>query len=429
MLKQMRIYGLTFVSAILIFVLLLMAGCLLPQQLIDSHMRGSVEIFEKEKQHPRLGDRQDTAQLDNSTEALALQEAWTMNTSDLSRIFTNPTYMKKSAPREFRTIVEETPPARSYYVRYWQGFRTPIRLLLTFFRYDEIRIVLSWVLYGLFLFAMVNIGRHTDLRCAALFAVSFILMKPHVIAQSLHYSCCFLIAFIAIPLVPGITRKGREPWFMFLLGMVTMYFDFYSSPLVAMGYPLIYMLLLKTKDKALIRLTLYCGLAWLAGYALCWLAKLGLATVFTEVNGFQQGFGSFASRTGITQEKDLAEYYGVKAAFNAMKQVLFPEGNLSRAFLAAIIAALAFAGWKVWKKKVYTRVWAAYASLLVVVGMMILWYIVAAQPTAIHAYFQYRNIAIAVWALCLYYHLGLRPLRSAAAQDRPEKTGLHTEAE
>ena len=83
--------------------------------------------------------------------------------------------------------------------------------------------------------------------------------------------------------------------------MLTMYFDFYTSPTVVFGYPLVFMLIMDIKNGEKIKCCriIRNAVVWLIGYVMMWLAKLTLTTIFTGYNGLQNGLKAFSQRVGI----------------------------------------------------------------------------------------------------------------------------------
>lgn len=415
--KTLQIIGkIIYINIIIvaIAVCFLLIGCLFPQELIDKNIQESISVFEDEGQYPRIGDKEDSSMLDNFTDCLILMESSTMRIAELQSIFSNPLYFDVNPVAEFSNFIEKrdkTNPT-GYYVRYWMGFRTPVRIMLVFMNYSQIRRFLSWVIFVLFIITSFFISSYIDIRTGVLFAISIIFVKPQVLCNSLQYSCCFILALLALFFIPIVIQKGKEIPFFLLLGMMTMYFDFYTSPLVVLGYPLIFMILLKTNEKPNVKLSLLSIVGWGIGYGTMWIMKLLCATLFTSVNGFSNGFHSFAARVGITKRSDLIEYYDIGKAFRALIRVALPD-TLSRIIacitILCMIIVLIFC--IIYNKLKHDQC-VNYITLLFPIICTALWYMIAAQPTAIHAYFQYRNLSIVVFSGMMFYSLLVYPIKN-----------------
>ena len=414
-------YSIVYCLCIVSFILLLLLGCCLPQSPIEQHLKESIPVLESEGNYPMVSEEVRTTRLDNHTEALILMESVSMNLAHPGFILTNPLYVDGTAVDALRPFSESREEPTDYYVRYWQGFRFPVRLLLTFFSYSGIRTVLAVAFFGFALACFVIISRRLDLRSGFLFALSIALINPHVVCRSLDYSCCFLLAFAAILMMPFIIQTRKEYVFFFILGMVTMFFDFYTVPLITLGYPLIFSLLLKTKEKPLWKESFFPLFIWLAGYALSWIAKLGLTTVFTPVNGFADGFRSFAERVGLAGNGNGAKAVGVADAFDNLWEVLFPETINWVVFFIVIGYMMLSVMVLLLLHKNHKGNARRYISLLLPLSYVLLWFVATSGPIYFHSYFQYRSIAVLIWSGCMYYSLLFFPIRG---RKRMESTAM-----
>ena len=153
-----------------ISICLLLIGSLFPQILIDKNIRESIPVFESEGSYPHIGDKQESSKLDNFTDSLILMESATMQMKELQTIFSNPMYFKSNPATEFSDFIErrEAESPTGYYVRYWMGFRTPVRLCLVFMNYSQIRSLLAWIILGLLITVSFYIARYTDIRTGIL---------------------------------------------------------------------------------------------------------------------------------------------------------------------------------------------------------------------------------------------------------------------
>ena len=447
--------ALVFLGVIAAGILTLMAAALLPQGRIDANILESAAVFEEEGSYPVIGDREATSTLDNYTDALILEEAAVMQAGDMGTIFSNPVYVKDDPAAEFTQFAKEREGKEPelYYVRYWQGFRAPVRLLLTFLNFTQIRQVNSFVFFALFAMAgLVIVMGETEgtgfLRFTAsvkrkrpsprftfprfgagiLFALSVIFAKPQVICHSLQLSCCFILAFIFILLVPWAKRKKIGPEFFLACGMITQFFDFYTTPLVTLGYPMIFWLLLTDEEESRGKAALKAAGAWLAGYGLMWIAKLALATVFTGVNGFADGFGSLANRTGIVKQEELVVYYNLGMMIRSLIGTCLENPFVSAAYLALIAV---MAGRAVYAAVTERRGGASGRSavpalqwiwLLLPAVMVMIWYCLSVQPTCIHMIFQYRTTAVTLWSVLMWLSM------SGYRRNRPSGTLKGNEA-
>lgn len=416
----MREYIAAFSITVFLAVMLLAMSAFLPQTVIGNHVIDSIWVLERDIENNYIFDNSEGSRLDITTDFTILRT--TLGTHDryLGSILTNPVYgyddldSWEGAVERLERLACDIPADNVwYYARYWMGFRVVMRLALTFFNYAQIKRYLSFLFLGLFAAAICSVSKHANSRIAFLFALSIILIRPHVMATSMQLSCCFLIAFAAILLIPWLNHHRKwEALFFMELGMITMYFDFYTVPLVTMGFPLMYLCILKQEEENTFSFSnlLRDMAAWFMGYGFMWIAKLTLTTLLTPVNAFSQGFDSFFTRVGIQKDPEKLETYSVQMAFARVREVVFSDEVGAMVYLLCAGVILAVVLYKVLRGHTSTVLLRQAAPYLAFAAIPLIWFVITKQPVAIHAYFQYRTIALTHWAagVFLYYLLGTK---------------------
>lgn len=408
--KSILQHTIAFLLSVVLAVGLLLLGACLPQAPIDNHVRASAEIMVQEGDYPVMADKSFASILDYVTDALILMESKSTSIADPETIFTNPQFQY---PQEedstvldlYQYSVDPDPAPTKYYVQYWMGFRPVMRLLLCFFDYYQILRYTATAFFMLLAAVMCSIANRAGTRTAFLFALSIIFIRPHVAAVSLQFSCCFFLAFLAMLLVPRIHRNpGWESLFFLELGILTQYFDFYTTPILTFALPMTYLYILhyQSGEKCSCLHVLKEFGIWFAAYVLMWLAKLTLTSLFTPVNALAQGFASFSGRIGIEKVSGMESYYNPIAALRSVFVSLYsdPAGKLVLFAAAAITFALLLV--RFLRDKHQPRELLNHWPLLLIAALPVVWFIVAAQPTANHHWFQYRGIAASFWAGFVY---------------------------
>ncbi|MCL2810651.1 MAG: hypothetical protein FWD25_02040 [Clostridia bacterium] len=369
-------------------------------------MMESLEYLEHEGLYPTLIVYNQTYQLDNHTDAHILMFSRNMDTrTDPASVLKNSTYRPtSSSPIEaVRATMYEGAETNFDYVRYWMGFRVYVRPLLSVMNYTQIRHFIMWVFFLLFAVALVMIHEKTKSRMISMiFAASVVMLNPIIVSSSLQFVICFLIAFVGMIGISLCKNKWlSHPMYFVILGAATQYFDFYTAPLLTFGLPAITMVLCiqygekPYKTSAVYKVVAKCLVAWLLSYALMWFAKLALTTLFTPVNGFENGFSSMIRRMGIIKIEQLSRHYDVKRALKACFHNLLPFVE-NRVVL--IFAALALVTWAVAFIRCKSRKESfKQAFVYVIIAVLpVMWICVAAQPSSIHAWFQYRCLGVFV---------------------------------
>ena len=408
--KTMLQHSGAFLLTVFLAVLLLLLGACLPQAPIDIHVRASAEVMAREGDYPVMADRSYASILDYVTDALILMESKSTSIADPETIFTNPQFQY---PQEedstvldlYQYSVDPDPAPTKYYVHYWMGFRPVMRLLLCFFDYYQILRYTAVAFFVLLAAVMCSVANRAGTRTAFLFALSIIFIRPHVAAVSLQFSCCFFLAFLAMLLVPRIHRNpGWESLFFLELGILTQYFDFYTTPILTFALPMTYLYILhyQSGEKCSCLHVLKEFGIWFAAYVLMWLAKLTLTSLFTPVNALAQGFASFSGRIGIQKVSGMESYYNPIAALRSVFVSLYsdPAGKLVLFSAVAVTFILLLVRFLRDKHQMIELL--NHWQLLLIAALPVVWFIVAAQPTANHHWFQYRGIAASFWAGFVY---------------------------
>ena len=400
-------YALLFLSVTIVCTALLYLAGLVPQDRVAENIRRSSEQFADEGEYPYVFDSwSDVYRLDAFSESLILNHSFYMDSREKPiEIIDNSCYRDGWHPVTSLIALGEDPTieATSGRSHYWLGFRAIVRPLLGLIPYQNIRGVVSAAFFTLFMAAALMLQKKANTLSAICLMLAVISMNPVIVSTSLQFSCCFLIAFAGIITVCMTYRNQRFLLGAFLLlGQLTMYFDFYTSPLITWGLPFIALMsILRTTDRPGLKKSLKLAgltlLLWGLGYAGMTVMKMILTTVFTAANGFEAVFSRLLHYTGVEAANEAqASYTAWGALYNCLKNV-FTVPNLFSLVCAALAlgvyllvmnrrTGLRFAGRGIW---VYVLAGA----------LSVLWLMVASQASGRHAYFQYRTLAVMVYAV------------------------------
>lgn len=407
--KKLLIYGVAFFMTVAICFTMLIFATYAPQNRIDQNIIDSVIYLQGEGDYPLTLDRADTSLLDNWTDALILMASKAMREDSKSTVLTNPVYGNwndgpVSMLFEYAWAIKPQPT--SYYTRYWMGFRAVVRWLLSFLDYYQIRRYLTIGLFSLLFCVTQKVSKHLGRYQAAAFFFSVLFVRPYVICYSLQFSCCFLIAFVAMLAVPWIHRHPKYQSLFFMeVGMLTMYFDFYTAPIITFGMPMIFLSLLQLKEDRGIRLRTIVKdvLIWATGYIGMWLSKLLLTELLTDQPAFATAFASVSYRLGIGSngsDPD-SERGAILAIKTVWEKILYDkEGVVLFWILVTVLAGLVL--YKAWKKELNLDAARRGVGLLVLAAFPYIWFSIASEPTIAHAYFQYRTIVLLFWGISSY---------------------------
>lgn len=408
-------YAGAFCITVALSVFLLMLAACLPQKSIDVHVRESAEIMVAEGCYPRISDLTYGSRLDNWTDAIMLMESKATSRQRIDSVLSNHMF-SYGGPTPVDDLLEyakdENPTPSSYYTRYWMGYRSILRLMLFFVNYYQLKRYLAFVFFVLFAALIGSITKSINQRAGVLFAISILLVRPYIICNSLQFSCCFLIAFAAMLMIPWVSRHPKHECLFFMeVGMVTMYFDFYTTPIITFGLPMVYLYLLRAAggEKISFRQLLKNALIWFGAYVLMWFAKMLLTMLFTPENALQNGLQALFGWMGLNgwTRKD-AQYNPILALLRVAVPIVSDRAG-AVILLSAVVLLVSVLIYGFYTGKIDRGACSRNRGLFVMAAMPFVWFLATAEPTTVHFWFQYRSVALTYWAIGAYLCLAWKP--------------------
>lgn len=393
-------YVLTYMLLVAFGVGMLFLCGLAPQEKVEENYLLSMEELRPEWQNFNILRRKwGSYALDSWTEIIILSLSTYMN------VRTSPdSVLKNSYPLDDHfsfsdavNSVKNHEKADIFYPRYWHGFRTYVRALLSVMDYGTMRTLIMWAFFLLMGLCTLMLGFQTgSVWPPMLFVAAILFINPVIVSALFQYSGCFLVAFAGILFVPMLLKKPeRAPMLFMILGMTTQYIDFYTAPLVSYGLPMLCWLICicyrkpNLRAREMLKLTLQCGLIWFASYFFMWIAKLVLSSIFTDLRPFQSAWEALSTHLGITKPEGSEVLYDKKmvliAAFKHL--VDWPMLYISAGIALAAFGVMAFSRTD---KQSYLRA----LVMLAISTTPILWMLVATEPMMKCMHFQYRILAV-----------------------------------
>jgi len=345
--------------------------------------------------------------LDSYTDQQIVMEAYTLSRSNPGSVLLNPRHWSddESQTGSFDALINHSAPLNSNYFRYWMGFRIFVRPLLIFTDYFGMLKLVGAVLTVLGFCIGAAIGRGKDMLTALCFAAAIALVNPAIIAQSLQFCCCFIMALVFMSVILRMRNRHEIiPELFCLFGVATQFFDFYTSPVLCYGFPVLLLICFNPYRERPWRTMISTAASWFYGYVSMWLMKLLCVSVFSNENGFYNGFDSLAGRLGIKIVEEYEQMYDVKGALQAVWWVSCPGENEKFFFL--LLAALVVLSAVILILKKGAKTTLSYSAFLAIAFIPVIWFCIAAQPTMIHFWFQYRSIALLFAGVFLFIAQG-----------------------
>lgn len=387
MLPYLKVFGLLLA----VYLLFAAGSYLVPQRAVESHVVKTIERGDLASDQPRAFLPRLECRMDNYTDALILNQAYTLRSESLiDGTMLLPRLTCERLPfEELRVAVGMDTvdnSATATYARYWHGNTFLARYLLFFWDYPTIRLVLYILSSLLMLWCGALLWRRGGWQLAVAVGMGLLCSYVFMMQFSLQLG---MVLFIALGGMIAIAKRCASSITIafFVLGSLTAYFDLLTAPMLTLGLPLLVMLALKPEEKmqdAFKGLTL-ASLLWAIGYGLTWVAKWILATLLTSENIWKDGLHNLSNRSGVLDEH---------GRWDALME------NMDMLPWSIIIIALAvilvLACWHF-----YRQGWRRALPLLVVALIPWLWYLFAANHSYLHNWFTYRAQAVSVAGLLL----------------------------
>ncbi len=283
--------------------------------------------------------------------------------------------------------------------RYWCEFVGILRPVLLFLDYSEIRMLN--ILLQMFLVAVLAMQlyqRKGKVWC--FWALSmYAFLTPYVMGLSLQNSTVFyigIIGTIALLRWENFWReKRRYLYLFFLLGIVTVYFDFLTYPLFTWALPLtVWISINRIRLSEYMRDVFLTGVCWILGYAGMWAGKWQAASWVLDLSYSDILIGRINLHTGHGEE---VVSFADNLAANLCKWV-----NIQ---IACILLA-----WSIWfcmilvKRRKKELCIDRCIPFTVILCGSVAWCYVMRYHTYVHSFFTHRiycTALLAVLAACI----------------------------
>ena len=282
------------------------------------------------------------------------------------------------------------------YGRYWQGHQVLLRPILIFMNYVGIRI-LNYILFTIliiwcYLLMCQNISRSV----ALLFIVSLTFINFPMVPCSMQFSTCFyilLLSMIALLTIPILTISLHNTiCTFFVIGGITAYFDFLTTPQLTLGFPLIVYMLLKRENKN--KIVILLSFFWMLGYGGIWISKWLVGSLFTGRNFFIDALKAVQFRS-----------FGEYGTGNLSSNYIYVFGL----FLIFVILTLIFLYRKAGKG---LGSYKSYVYLLLIALIVPVWFYIIRNHSIEHLWFTWRALLLTFYSglLFIYYTIDFKKI-------------------
>ncbi len=366
----------------------------LPDRAIHRHVDEAAVMLFVAGNYPKALIDEEVCQMDNFTDALILNQIHSIDRHQPVRSAMRMTrwqaepFADQTSSLYWKTL-GATGLQSEDYCHYWHGSSFLYRFLLLFFSFSQMKLLMYFTIMLLMFFFFRSYYPLAGLWNSLAFLLSWLLVYGFVMPASLQFFPILAVSLLASLLVIRF-RKSPETLGMvfFVAASLSAYFDLLTVPLLSFGWPFAVWLTLPDKKELTIqeglRNMLVCGLLWVAGYALTFLAKWFLAAV---ILGFGVLPGAFEAGLYRVGAEDFSRWDAI------MKNVRMLTYNVM------LLVALVYVVVRFLRSRGSFGV--RDVLLLIIALMPYLWYFVLSNHSYEHFWFTYRLQAITICAVLM----------------------------
>ena len=297
--------------------------------------------------------------------------------------------------------------AEGEYSRYWNGYLVFLKPLLLLFDVQEIRAILCVLFAIAFVVCVVALLRRLGQRIGAMVSVALGATMAYCgFFENASVLPFFFSFFLSIAGIVWVARMqitaDRVITGFFVLGALTVFFDFLDNPILTLGLPLCVLIvrLGGLKDESFRDACIYVLAAlvfWGVSYASIWAGKWVVASLATGNNVISNAIDQILFRVGSNDSMMTVETSVVGALRENLKTCGLGFVLLLLGFgCLAASAALAAKNWPAAR-----RLFKRFVPLVVIAAIPFMWTAVLSNHSQIHFWFTWRNFSITVFALLI----------------------------
>lgn len=282
------------------------------------------------------------------------------------------------------------------YSRYWHGYVVILRALFLVFDYYEIRIINGVCQSILFILTAYYIWKRKGVRYLLAFATSYFLLMPLALTYCLQYTWIYYVTFLAVfcyvKYFDFWEKDGRYIYLFLLTGILAIYLDLWTYPLLTWGVPAVWMILLQKEQSAFVHIkkVVCSAIAWGIGYAGMWIGKWAVGSIVLRENLFRRALKEIFLWT--IEEGDTATT--LPDRFKAI--YLNIETYAYKLYLLVLILWFAYWIFKAVKIGIITN---RKAPALCLIGISsVAWYFILADHVTMHHVFTHRIFVVSIAA-------------------------------
>lgn len=297
------------------------------------------------------------------------------------------------------------------YTRYWHGSVVFIRPLMLFTDVNGVKNTGFVILLVFIAVTLSFLIKDKHYFAASALVLSLIGIQFWNIRLSLEYIPAFMVCFSLCPIYIILEKKGDI--YLTLLsvvsGVMIAFFDFLTVETISVLLPLVLVFMIRTDEDRFgnfrnnFSLTLKCGICWVISYAMTFVVKWSVASIYTGENKFSDAFSAVGVRLyGEDTGNIMPLHKQIPSAILANLSTLFggtERIEISNIILGLIVTAIILGSiFCLFRKKEKNT--PLTLILLLISFVPYLRYMVLSNHSYLHEFFTYRAQIIVILCLC-----------------------------
>ncbi len=395
--------SLLYIGLMVTFLATMSLSYAIPNQSIINHTRESIQLLESEGLYPKVMSNYYSNQLDNFTDTWMLSIAiGGDNSHPIKSALENSFKYDKTAEDKIDNLaktIDRNSTDRGSYSRYWHGYLTILRPLLTKFNYEEIRYLNTFMMMSVFMSVCYFIKRELGTRYSLIFLITMVTIRILIAPMSLQFSNMFYVTFLSMIVVLIYHKKMKKDdlsiYTFFAIGAVTSFMDLLTTPVLSLGIPLVTYILLEGRESKFIENLIYTiklSIMWTLGYGITWASKWMLASLVLRKNIVKESLSQILVRTSSTAENTILNKQEV---IQKNSDLIFNDFTLKIFLVILILWLILLVLYR--KNKIVNML-----PILTVSLYPFIWYSVLKNHSYMHFWFTYRSLGVTVFTLLTF---------------------------
>ena len=388
----------TIKNCAIIFVIIVLLGFILmcvtyslPNDNVHDNIMKDIDVFHE--LYPQVIPNDRTTILDIYTDSKIISEL--LDKNELASPIKNAMAVYGTSPKLFDSFIHGDDNATMEYPRYWHGNLVVYNILFNLCDYNGVKMV-QLLCELILIVAILKLMIDRNLKNYIIpFVLSLFFIHPVVIGLCLQYAPVFFITLISILVLLKFKEKLFEDnnliYYFLIIGMSTSFFDFLTYPLITLGAPLIFYLLLEDDKQILkeniIKIALF-ACVWAVGYVGMWVSKWIIASIILNQDVVANGLGVIGMRSSVE---------GVSRFDALFKNILIYTNNFYYILIMGVAAIFYIV--RLIKKNITVDNIKEIIPFLLIGITPFLWYIFASNHSYIHYWMTYRILIIFFFAI------------------------------